>query len=128
MVVNSVNEKEVNVKYEPFREIVVMEKNHFSSPDDLARFSSIVSGGKTAGLYWADGVALLYFVLSPSTETAAKALIESGRIYWTLVGYALMPKFQPMIETKEKIMVPVIDLSSNPAIRKVADWLKKQKE
>jgi len=123
-----VNEKEVNVKFEPFKEIVILERNHFSSSDDLARFASVVSGGKTAGLYWAEGVAFLYFVLSPSTETAAKALIESGRIYWTLVGYASMPKYQPMIETKEKIMVPVIDLSSNPTIRKVANWLKQQKE
>ena len=122
------NEKEVNVKFEPFKEIVILERNHFSSSDDLARFASVVSGGKTAGLYWAEGVAFLYFVLSPSTETAAKALIESGRIYWTLVGYASMPKYQPMIETKEKIMVPVIDLSSNPTIRKVANWLKQQKE
>jgi hypothetical protein len=123
-----VDEREVNVKYEPFKEIVIMERNHFSSSDDLARFASIISGGKTAGLYWADGVAFLYFVLSPSTETAAKALIESGRIYWTLVGYASMPKYQSMIETKEKIMVPVIDLSSNPIIRKVANWLKQLEE
>jgi hypothetical protein len=122
------NEREVNVKYEPFKEIVIMERNHFSSSDDLARFASIVSGGKTTGLYWADGVAFLYFVLLPSTETAAKALIESGRIYWTLVGYTSMPKYQAMIETKEKIMVPVIDLSSNPMIRKVVNWLKQLKD
>jgi hypothetical protein len=123
-----VDEREVNVKYEPVKEIVILERNHFSSVDDLARFASIVTGGKTAGLYWADGVAFLYFVLPASTETAAKALIDSGRIYWTLVGYAVMPKYQPMIETKEKIMVPVIDLSSNLTIRKVANWLKQQKE
>jgi hypothetical protein len=122
------DEKEVNVKYEPFKEIVILERNHFSSSDDLARFASIVYGGKTSGLCWADGVAFLYFVLPASTEIAAKALIESGRIYWTLVGYALMPKYQPIVETKEKIMVPVIDLSSNPIIRKVANWLKQQRE
>jgi hypothetical protein len=122
------NEKEVNVKYEPFKEIVILERNHFSSSDDLARFASIVSGGKMAGLYWAEGVAFLYFILPPSTGIAAKALIESGRIYWTLVGYALMPKYQPLIETKEKIMLPVIDLSSNPTMRKVANWLKQQEE
>jgi len=32
-----------------------------------------------------------------------------------------------VIETKEKIMVPVIDLSSDPVIRKVARWLRQQK-
>jgi hypothetical protein len=39
-----------------------------------------------------------------------------------------MPKYQPLIETKEKIMVPVIDMSSNPMFRKVANWLKEQKQ
>ena len=122
------SEGEVKVKYEPFKEIVVMQRNHFSTPDDLARFASIIAGGKTAGLYWADGVAFLYFLLPASTDVAAKALIEKGRIYWTSVGYALMPKYIPIIETKEKIMVPLIDLSFNPLISKVANWLKEQEE
>ena len=119
-------EGEAEVKYEPFKEIVVMQRNHFPSPDDLARFASIIAGGKTAGLYWAEGVAFLYFLLPASTEIAAKALIEKGRIYWTSVSYAIMPKYISIIETKEKIMIPVVDLSLNPLIRKVANWLKKQ--
>ncbi len=121
------SEGEVEVRYEPFKEIVVMQRNYFPSPDDLARFASIIAGGKTAGLYWAEGVAFLYFLLPASTDIAAKALIEKGRIYWTSVGYALMPKYRPIIETKEKIMVPLIDLSTNPLIRNVAHWLKEQK-
>jgi hypothetical protein len=117
----------VDVKFEPFREIVVMERNLFSSPDDIARFASIIAGGKTAGLYWAEGVVFIYFPLPATTETAAKALVEDKRVYWTFVGYAMMPKYQPLIETKEKIMVPVIDVSTNPMFRKVANWLKEQK-
>jgi ABC-type enterochelin transport system permease subunit len=121
-------ESEVNVRFEPFKEIVVLQQNRFTSPDDLARFTSIVAGGKTAGLYWAEGVAFLYFLLPMSSETATKVLIEHGRVYWTLVSYALMPEYKSIIETKEKIMVPVVDLSSNAVIRKVANWLKQQKE
>ncbi|MBE0520275.1 hypothetical protein IBX35_04455 [Candidatus Bathyarchaeota archaeon] len=121
------NESNVDVKYEPFKEIVVMQRNSFSSPDDIARFASIIAGGKTTGLYWAEGMVFLYFPLPASTETAAKALIESRRVYWTFVGYAPMPNYRLIIETKEKIMVPVIDMSSNPMFRKVAKWLKEQK-
>jgi len=120
-------ESEVDVKYEPFKEIVVMERNFFSTPDDIARFTSIIAGGKLAGLYWAEGIVFLYFPLPASTETAAKALIENKRVYWTFVGYSLMPKYQPTIETKEKMIVPVIDMSSNPMFRKVASWLKESK-
>jgi len=118
---------DVEIKYEPFKEIVVMERNFFSTPDDIARFISVIAGGKPAGLYWAEGVVFLYFPLPASTETAAKALIENDRVYWTFVGYSLMPKYQAVIETKEKMIVPVIDMSSNPMFRKVASWLKEQK-
>jgi len=118
---------EVEVRYEPLKEIVILQRNYFTSPDDLARFASVMAAGRIAGLYWAEGVVFLYILLPSSTETVAKALTERGRVYWTLVGYALMPKHQHLIETKEKIMVPVIDMSSDPIIRKVAVWLKEQK-
>jgi len=120
-------ESELNIKYEPFKEIVVMERNFFSTPDDIARFTSVIAGGKLAGLYWAEGIVFLYFPLPASTETAAKDLIENKRVYWTFVGYSLMPKYQVTIETKEKMIVPVIDMSSNPIFRRVASWLKEQK-
>ena len=121
------DEGDVNITFEPFKEIVVLERNTFATPDDIARFISVIAGGKLSGLYWAEGVVFLYFPLPASTETASKVLIEDKRVYWTFVGYAPMPKYQPTIETKEKIIVPVIDVSSNPMFRKVASWLKEQK-
>ncbi|MEM2105238.1 MAG: hypothetical protein QXV21_02050 [Candidatus Bathyarchaeia archaeon] len=121
------SEGDVKIKFEPFKEIVIMERNFFATPDDIARFVSVIAGGKPAGLYWAEGVVFLYFPLPASTESAAKALIEENRVYWTFVGYAFMPKYQQTIETREKIIVPVIDMSSNPMFRKVANWLKEQK-
>jgi len=121
------NKNEVSVKYEPFKEIVIMEKTQFPTPDDIARFTSVIAGGKLAGLYWVEGVVFLYFPLPASTTAVANMLIETGRVYWTFVGYALMPKYMPTIETKEKMIVPVIDISADPVLRKVATWLKEQK-
>lgn len=121
------SEGEVEVKYEPFKEIVVMEKDFFATPDEIARFASIIAGGKAAGLYWAEGVVFLYFPLPASTETTAKILVEHKKVYWTFVGYSLMPKYQPVIETREKMIVPVVDMTSNALIKKVAIWLKDQK-
>jgi hypothetical protein len=37
-----------------------------------------------------------------------------------------MPEFKSIIETKEKIQVPVLNMSTNPLFQKVATWLKKQ--
>jgi len=122
------NGDEVSVAYQPIKEIAILQRNRFNSPDELARFASIISGGKPSGLYWVEGVIFLYFLLPLSTETAAKALVENGKVYWTMVGYAFMEKYQPVIETKEKIIVPVVDMSSNVNLRKVAEWLKQQED
>lgn len=127
-VVIVMGENELVVKYEPFKEIIVMEKDYFATPDDIARFASIVAGGKALGLYWAEGVVFLYFPLPASTETTAKLLVERGRVYWTFLGYSFMPKYQAVIETKEKMIVPVVDMTSNALIKEVALWLKTQKQ
>jgi hypothetical protein len=104
------SKNDLTVKYEPFKEIIIMERTHFA----------------TAGLYWVDGVVFLYFPLPASTAAVAKALIETGRVYWTFVGYSFMPKYEPTIETKEKMIVPVVDISADPVLKKVAQWLKEQ--
>jgi hypothetical protein len=117
---------EVSVSYEPFKEIVVMEKTHFNTPEDLARFTSVIAGGKLAGLYWVDGVVFLYFPLPASNAAVAKELLEKRKVYWTYLGYSAMPKYMPIIETKEKMIVPVVDISSDPILKGVAEWLKQQ--
>jgi hypothetical protein len=121
------SQTEVSVSYEPFKQIVIMEKTRFASPEDIARFTSVIAGGKLAGLYWVDGVVFLYFPLTASTAVVAKELLENGKVYWTFVGYALMPKYMQIIETKEKMIVPVVDISADEILGKVARWLKEQK-
>jgi hypothetical protein len=114
------------VKGESFKEIIVMEHTRFKTVDDLARFANIAVGGKTTGVYWADGVVFIYYPLPTTTEAAAKALIDEGKVFWAFVSYALMPEYKPIIETKERIMVPVIDMTTSPLFQKVAKWLKDQ--
>jgi hypothetical protein len=121
------SKSEITVKYAPFKEIIIMERTRFSTPEEIARFTAVIAGGKLAGLYWVDGVVFLYFPLPASTTAVTKALIETGKVYWTFVGYSLMPKYAPTIETKEKMIVPVIDISSDPILQIVAQWLKEQK-
>ena len=116
----------VNVSYEPFKEIVIMEKTRFGTPEEIARFTSVIAGGKLAGLYWVEGIVFLYFPLTASTTAVAKELLEKRKVYWTFVGYAPMPKYIQTIETKEKMIVPVVDISSDPILKQVALWLKSQ--
>jgi len=120
--------EEVKIRYEPFKELIVLQCTKFDSIEELARFTAIIAGGKPSGLYWADGVAFLYFPLMASTDAAAKELIENRRIYWTFLSYALMPSYKLQVETKEKIIIPIINMSSNDFFKKVAQWLKNRTE
>jgi len=115
----------LDISHEPFQKIAIMECTKFPTPDDLARFANIAAGGKPTGIYWAEGVAFIYFPVPTTTETATKSLIEEKKVYWAFVSYALMPLYHPLIETKEKIIVPVINMSSSPLFQKVAQWLEK---
>jgi len=117
---------EVTISYEPFRQVVVMEYMRFKSPDDLARFLNVAAGGKPTGIYWANGVAFFYYPLASNTELATKALIEERKVYWAFAGFAAMPEYRSIIETKEKIMMPIVDLSSSPLFLKATQWLKEQ--
>jgi hypothetical protein len=119
-------ESETAIRYEPFKDIVLMECNKFPTPDDLARFASVATGGKPTSIYWAEGVAFVYYPVPVTTEAAAKSLIEEKKVYWAFMSYAIMPEYQPRIETKEKMIVPVVDMSTSPLFRKVAQWLKEQ--
>ena len=114
------------VKGESFKEIIVLEHTRFNTIDDLARFANIAVGGKTTGVYWANGVVFIYYPLPTTTEAAAKALIEEKKVFWAFLSYAHMPEYKPIIETKERIMVPVIDMTTSPLFQKVAQWLKDQ--
>ncbi len=117
---------DVVISYEPFRQVVVMEYMRFKSPDDLARFLNVAAGGKPTGIYWANGIAFFYYPLSSNTELATKALIEERKVYWAFAGFAVMPDYRSILETKEKIMMPVVDLSSSPLFLKATEWLKEQ--
>ena len=37
-------------RYDPFKEVVIMELTRFSTPEELARFANIAAGGKPTGL------------------------------------------------------------------------------
>jgi hypothetical protein len=119
-------ENGISIKYEPFKEIIILERTRFPTPEKLARFVSIIAGGKLAGLYWVDGIVFLYFPLPASNQIIAKQLVEERKLYWSFIGYSTMLKYSPTIETKEKMIIPIVDMSSDQVLQTVAKWLKKQ--
>jgi len=113
-----------SVRLERVKELIIKEVLFFDSVEDLARFANIAAGGRPTGIYWAGGVAFLYYPLPLTTRLTASELIREGRLYWAMVCFSLMPDYRRVIETKEKIMVPVLDVSSCLMFKAVAEKLK----
>jgi len=93
---------EVSITYEPFKKIVIMEKTFFNTPEDIARFTSVIAGGKLAGLYWVEGVVFLYFPLPASTAVVAKELLETARFTGPSLVTRLCQSMHRSLKLKKK--------------------------
>jgi hypothetical protein len=117
----------IKISYEPFKEVVIKEYVRFEKTEDLVYiFAQLLAGGAPVSLSWASGLVFVYSPLIPDTDQLIEEFLK-GRIYWTNVSYAEMPQYKPIFETREKVQVSIINLSSNPMIRQVMEWLKQQK-
>ena len=116
----------VKITYEPFKEVVIKEYTRFEKIEDLIYiFAQLRAGGAPVSLSWANGIVFVYGVLPPDTEQIMEEFLK-GRVYWVDVAFAAMHEYKPVLETKEKIQVPIVNVSSNPIIRQVTEWLKQQ--
>jgi len=116
----------IKITYEPFKEVVIKEYTRFEKIEDLIYiFAQLRAGGLPVALNWANDLVFVYAPLPPDTDQLMDAFLK-GKVYWTNVSFAAMPQYRPVLETKEKIQVPVINATSNVIIRQVTEWLKRQ--
>ena len=113
----------VKITYRPFREIVIMDYTQYPKPEYLGlTLTASLQSGQSAALFWADGVVFLPMPLPIETETIAKEYLD-GRIIWPSVIFAIMPSYQQVVKVGA-LEIPVIDVSPNSILRRVAKWLK----
>lgn len=111
----------VEVKYEPFKELVIKDVTYEPSFEKLASLvAPAIAAGAQAYLQWAEGV--LYAPSSAPPDTQYDELLE-GKVIWLGVTFAPMPKFAPVIRASG-IEVPVIDASKSELGIAAARWLK----
>jgi len=120
-------EESIKITYEPFKEIVIKEYTHFENIEDLIYiFAQLRAAGAPVALNWTNGIVFVYTAMPPDTEQLSEEFLK-GKVYWANVSFAVLPQYKPVLETKEKMQVPVINASSNTILRRVAEWLKQQK-
>jgi len=116
-----------DISYRPLKQIVVRQYVKYRSPGELARTVAIQSGAvQPASLSWVDGI--IFKIASPPyviSEALAKEYIE-GRLHISIF-YADMPIYQPTVQAaEEKVLIPVLNESSNAEAKQIVEWLKKQ--
>lgn len=117
----------VKITYEPIKEIVIKEYVRFEKVEDLIYiFAQLRASGAPVSLSWANGLVFVHSPLPPENDLALEDYLK-GKVYWTNVSFAEMPHYRTLVETKERVQVPIINASSSPIIVQVMEWLKQQK-
>jgi hypothetical protein len=119
-----VGENKIKIIYKPAKEIVILDYFQFSMEKLNQMFARIIQSGLPISAQWAEGVLFIYFPLVPDTNELMENYLK-GRIYWSSVSFALMPKYTSSIKVGG-IEVPVIDVSEHPVLNETAKWLKEQ--
>jgi len=118
----------VKITYEPINEIVIKEYIRFEKIEDLIYiFAQLRAGGAPVSLSWANGLVFVNSPLPLENEDIMNDFLK-GKIYWANVSFAEMPEYKPLIATRERVQVPIINVNSSPIIVQVMYWLKQQKK
>lgn len=112
----------VSIVHSPPQEIIVTGLTSFTSQQNLASMIAFVMNvsGQPMALYWAEGVVFLADFVEP--EALPEEYVK-GRVYASNVSHAPMPKYNLSIRVAN-VEVPVIDVSSNVALRDLARWIR----
>ena len=116
----------VKIIYRPPKEIVILDYFQFSKENLSQMFARAIHSGLPVVAYWAEGILFIYFPLMPDTNDLMDSYLK-GRIYWSSVNFALMPKYAPSIKVSG-LEIPVVNVSEHPVMRETAKWLRKQAE
>lgn len=117
----------LKITYEPFKEIVIKEYVRYDKIEDLIyTLAQLRASGAPAALNWANGVVFVQASLTLDNDQLIEDFLN-GKVYWAHVSFAVMPAYKSLVETKERLQVPVINVNSDPLMNQVTEWLKQQK-
>jgi len=110
----------VTIIHSPPDQIVVTGLTSFISQQNLASMIAFVMNvsGQPLALYWAEGVVFLADFVEP--EALPEEYVK-GKIYASNISHAPMAKYNNSIRVAN-VEVPVIDVTSNIALRDLAKY------
>ena len=114
----------VKIIFEPYHTVVIHDIVQY----DLNMLVHLHGLGVQSGqlgrpINWANGIAFNHRNMSATVDIVKEQI--KGKLHWSALSFAFMPKHQQMIEIPEgKIRIPILNLSDNEMFIDVADWIK----
>lgn len=118
----------MKITYKPAKEIIILDRIEFPTADDLAKNVILVAKGigQTGVLSWTEGVLFAVTPLLPESEKLMGHYLR-GRMYISNIIFSFMPQYTDTIR-RDGMEIPVVDVTPNPTMRKIARWLRKTSE
>jgi hypothetical protein len=118
----------VKVTFKPWEEVVIHENIQYNYEDFIKLCSiGVQPGGLAPPLRWAEGIVFRVGAMPP-TDGVTKEMLE-GRVHWSSVEWAIMPKYQQVIMISDiNAKIPIINVSSTAILCDVAKALKESIE
>jgi hypothetical protein len=117
-------EEKIEIMFQPIKKIVILECAQFSNNEFFRRVELMARSGHPVALNWAEGIVFLAMPYHPESEVMIGQTLK-GTMYLSSVMFSLMPEYQS-IKKMGTLEIPVIDQTSIPYLRQVAEWLKKR--
>ncbi|MDH5376502.1 MAG: hypothetical protein OEW95_11940 [Candidatus Bathyarchaeota archaeon] len=117
-------EEEIEIIVQPIKKIVIFECTQLPNEEFFKRVELMAMSGQPLVLNWAEGIVFLPLPFQPESDIIIEQAMK-GIVYWAVVMFSSMPKYQ-LIKKFGAREVPIIDQTSIPYLRQVAQWLKKR--
>jgi hypothetical protein len=121
-------EEEIEIIVQPIKKIVIFECTQLPNEEFFKRVElmamSMAMLGQPLVLNWAEGIVFLSLPFQPESDIIIEQAMK-GIVYWAGVMFSSMPKYQPIKKFGAR-EVPIIDQTSIPYMKQVAQWLKKR--
>ena len=109
---------------QPIKKIVIFECTELSIEELFQRIELLARSGQPVALNWAEGIVFLCMPYQPDSDLMIEQTLK-GTMYWAIAIFSSMPKYQPIKKFGAR-EIPIIDQTSIPYLRQVAQWLKKK--
>jgi len=120
--------EEIEIIVQPIRKIIIFECTQLPNEEFFKRIElmamSMAISGQPLVLNWAEGIMFLPLPFQPESDIIIEQAMK-GIVYWAGIMFSSMPKYQPIKKFGAR-EVPIIDQTSIPYMRQVAQWLKER--